>query len=137
MSVQRIDFSNLLALWPTSEDKRAYVELAEDMGVPSSRARQWVIRNRLPTYYLPRFQCVLREKFGLIVTANQLAECVLREKSGLTIAGNHLVQTSNNAEAQSERALRAAETRKRKRESDNTPDCGKSPENEIEKDARG
>jgi hypothetical protein len=120
MSVQPIDFPRLLRLWPSNEKNKPYNELAADMGVPSSRARQWLNRNYLPPCYWPRFASVLAEKFGLVITQEQLVEA-----------------SCFHGEKLSARGRRAAETRKRKRESDNAPDCGKSPENEIEKDARG
>lgn len=96
MTVQRIDFQNLLALWPTIESKRAYVELAEDMGVPPNRARQWIKRSYLPPWYWPDFQRALRRKFSLIVTEKQLVDASC-EHGRVAVA----------------RASRSAETRKR------------------------
>lgn len=101
MNVQPIDFPRLLRLWPADEKNRAYAELAEDMGVPSSRARQWLNRNYLPPCYWPRFAAVLADKFGLVITQDQLVAASL-----------------SHGERLSARGLRAAETRKRNRENE-------------------
>lgn len=99
MSVQPIDFPRLLRLWPKNEKNTAYAELADDMGVPSNRARQWLNRNYLPPFYWPRFAVVLNEKFGLTITQEQLVQASC-------LHGENL----------SARAHRAAETRKRNQE---------------------
>jgi DNA-directed RNA polymerase sigma subunit (sigma70/sigma32) len=98
MSVQPIDFPSLLRLWPASEKNTAYAELAEDMGVTPNQARQWLNRNQLPTSYWPRFQDVLRKKFGKIITDDRLAQAFAEHAKDL-----------------SARARRSAETRKRNR----------------------
>jgi len=99
MNVQPIDFPRLLRLWPADDKNTAYAELAEDMGVPSSRARQWLNRNYLPPCYWPRFANVLAAKFGLTITQEQLVEA-----------------SYSHGEKLSARGRRAAETRKRNRE---------------------
>lgn len=101
MSVQPIDFPKLLRLWPSEEKKRAYTELAIDMDVPVSRARQWLNRKYLPPWYWPRFRCVLRDKFGLIITNEQLVQA-----------------SFDHGEIVSARARRGVETRKRNRENE-------------------
>jgi hypothetical protein len=99
MNVQPIDFPKLLRLWPANRKNKAYAELAADMDVTPNRARQWLKRGHLPTPYWPRFQAALRERFGKIITDEQLAQAF-----------------SFHVENLSARALRAAKTRKRKRE---------------------
>ena len=68
MTVQNTLFAEIFALWPR------FGELANDMGVPPSRAYQWIRRNYLDPCYWPRLVDVIEQKFDRVITYRQLVE---------------------------------------------------------------
>lgn len=68
MPSQTSTFTKLFALWPSD------IELASDMGVPRSRARQWIARDYISPWYWPRLTDLALTRFGRRFTYRQLVE---------------------------------------------------------------
>lgn len=86
MTVQTPLFVEIFALWSAGEKPDA-AQVGRDMGVPQSRARQWVRRGYLEPYYWPRLVDVVGQKFGRIVTYRQLVEATVEMRSQSALIG--------------------------------------------------
>lgn len=54
---------------------RPYSDLADALGVGYTTALQWRARGRVPSAYWPAFIAVLKQRFGVVVTTDELAAC--------------------------------------------------------------
>jgi hypothetical protein len=74
MTSQSSLFAKIFALWPTD------IELASDMGVPRSRARQWMAREYVSPWYWPRLTDLAHQRFGRRFTYRQLVEATAAQR---------------------------------------------------------
>lgn len=99
MIVQRIKFSDIFALWPSSDNVAWDVEMSADLGVSRGRVRGWRRRHFIPPWCWDELKYVARQKFERKITDRQL---VLASRERGVIA--------------SYQAKRSAETRRKNRE---------------------
>lgn len=63
------------------------MHLARDMGVPLSRARQWLRRDFLPPWYWPHLVDVVEQRFQRTITYRQLVEAAAKQRGQGLIHG--------------------------------------------------
>lgn len=98
MIVQRIKFSDIFALWPSSDKVAWDVEMSADLGVSRGRVRGWMRRHFIPPWYWDEVIDAAKRKFGRDITYRQLVLASIER--GDVVAGQ---------------ARRAAKTRQRNR----------------------
>lgn len=96
MTVQPSLFAEILALWPDAQ------QLASDMDVPLSRARQWINRGYIRDGYWLRLIDVVEQRHRRIITCRQLVEASTAARSqGHLIGGRKAAETrSGNREGE-------------------------------------